>query len=281
MGCIKLSILDERYKRTELKITRSRKELTFIFCGGEVRSSFFNAKEYDELTGTYYYGARYYDPSKCTYNSRDKYFEKQHFMSPYAQCNNDPINRIDPDGNWSKPVHHKMVNIAVREMVRDGELKISKSEANAMIKGMQKGSDKADGFFNGNQKTENSHIHYMRDPKISVEKAKENAQNFVKENIADFKKTGNYESLGQAAHTMMDATCPAHVDKNGDPRTNELGASPRKWMEHLEGDNNLTSEYGKVHLLNKGVSNVKAVIREGMKNNPNQEQGKEAGLIDP
>ena len=58
-----------------------------------------NAKEYDEETGMYYFGARYYDPTKLTFNSRDALFEQKPFFSPYAFCRNNPLRFIDPDGN--------------------------------------------------------------------------------------------------------------------------------------------------------------------------------------
>jgi RHS repeat-associated protein len=58
----------------------------------------FNAKELDEETGLYYYGARYYDPRISLWLSADPLQEKKPWMSPYAYCSNNPINRIDPDG---------------------------------------------------------------------------------------------------------------------------------------------------------------------------------------
>ena len=56
----------------------------------------FNAKEFDEETGMYYYEARYYKPPVFT--SRDPMFEKYFWMSPYTYCANNPINVIDPNG---------------------------------------------------------------------------------------------------------------------------------------------------------------------------------------
>jgi len=38
MGCVKLHILDEQYKSTELKVSYSRKELTSNFCAENLRS---------------------------------------------------------------------------------------------------------------------------------------------------------------------------------------------------------------------------------------------------
>jgi len=58
----------------------------------------FNAKELDEETGNYYYGARYYDPKFSIWLSVDPLAEKYPSISSYAYVANNPINAIDPDG---------------------------------------------------------------------------------------------------------------------------------------------------------------------------------------
>ena len=58
----------------------------------------FNAKELDEETGLYYYGARYYDPKTSIWLSVDPMQEKYPNISTYLYCANNPVNRIDPDG---------------------------------------------------------------------------------------------------------------------------------------------------------------------------------------
>ena len=62
----------------------------------------FNAKELDEENNMYYYSARYYAPP--TFISRDVFFEEKPWMSPYAYCSNQPINRIDPTGMEDNPI---------------------------------------------------------------------------------------------------------------------------------------------------------------------------------
>ena len=59
----------------------------------------FNAKEFDEETGLYYYGARYYDPKICLWVSTDLKQEYFPNNSSYAYCCNNPIILIDPEGN--------------------------------------------------------------------------------------------------------------------------------------------------------------------------------------
>ena len=58
----------------------------------------FNAKEFDEETGLYYYGARYYEPRLSVWISVDPSKEKYPDISSYTYCHNSPIISIDPDG---------------------------------------------------------------------------------------------------------------------------------------------------------------------------------------
>jgi RHS repeat-associated protein len=69
---------------------------------GKIPDYTFNAKELDEENGMYYYSARYYNPP--IFISRDPLFEKRPWMSVYAYCSNNPINRIDPDGRIDFPL---------------------------------------------------------------------------------------------------------------------------------------------------------------------------------
>lgn len=55
----------------------------------------FNAKELDEETGLYYYGARYLDPTSVGWLSVDPLFEKYVGMSPYNYCAGNPVVMID------------------------------------------------------------------------------------------------------------------------------------------------------------------------------------------
>ncbi|MFV0536236.1 MAG: RHS repeat domain-containing protein [Dysgonomonas sp.] len=56
----------------------------------------FNAKELDEETGLYYYGARYYDPRTSIFISVDQLVEQT--GTPYQYCYQNPVKYIDPNG---------------------------------------------------------------------------------------------------------------------------------------------------------------------------------------
>ena len=60
----------------------------------------YNGKELDMMHGlnTLDYGARQYNPVLPVWDRVDQLAEKYYNISPYAYCNNDPVNKIDPDG---------------------------------------------------------------------------------------------------------------------------------------------------------------------------------------
>ena len=58
----------------------------------------FNVKEFDEETGMYYYGARYYEPKLSLWMSVDPLQEKYPNISTYCYAANSPIKFIDSDG---------------------------------------------------------------------------------------------------------------------------------------------------------------------------------------
>ncbi len=62
----------------------------------------YTSKPYDNEGDfdLYYYGARYYDPVFGRFMSKDAMRSKLPAWSPYAYCTNNPINCIDPDGNF-------------------------------------------------------------------------------------------------------------------------------------------------------------------------------------
>jgi RHS repeat-associated protein len=79
----------------------------------------FNAKEFDEETGLYYYGARYFDSKISVWYSVDKplidgtYLSGKHNggvynssnLNGYAYCYQNPVILVDPDGNQAFFMH--------------------------------------------------------------------------------------------------------------------------------------------------------------------------------
>jgi RHS repeat-associated protein len=63
----------------------------------------FNAKELDEETGLYYYGARYFDPRISIFLGVDPMWEKYPGVSAFAYCLNNPLKYIDPTGLAWRP----------------------------------------------------------------------------------------------------------------------------------------------------------------------------------
>src|SRR5699024_7577777 len=64
----------------------------------------FNAKELDDETGNYYYGARYLNPKFSIWLSVDPLAEKHPGWSPYNYTLLNPMKLVDPDGREVKGV---------------------------------------------------------------------------------------------------------------------------------------------------------------------------------
>ena len=71
----------------------------------------FNAKEFDEETGMYYYGARYYDPRLSLWISTDPKEEIYSNISSYCYVANNPITISDPNGMELKVVSSEALNV--------------------------------------------------------------------------------------------------------------------------------------------------------------------------
>jgi RHS repeat-associated protein len=75
----------------------------------------FNAKELDEETGLYYYGARYYDARVSLWLGADPMQEKYPNISTYAYCAQNPVKFIDPTGKDGEAVvdsENRTINIS-------------------------------------------------------------------------------------------------------------------------------------------------------------------------
>lgn len=92
----------------------------------------FNAKELDEETGLYYYGARYYNPRLSIWYGVDPLAHKYPSLSSYVYCADNPINYIDPDGRYFVGVNGEKVNVTYN---KQGHIVLGKN-ASADLKRM-------------------------------------------------------------------------------------------------------------------------------------------------
>ncbi len=72
-----------------------------ICTGSDVQPYKYNGKELDRMHGldTYDYGARQHNAATERWDRIDKLAEENPEVSPYVYCGNNPVNRIDLDGN--------------------------------------------------------------------------------------------------------------------------------------------------------------------------------------
>ena len=72
----------------------------------------FNAKEFDEETGLYYYGARYYEPRLSLWMSTDPLQEDFPNYTSYMYTYNNPIKFVDYDGQSGEVVYDEKTGVA-------------------------------------------------------------------------------------------------------------------------------------------------------------------------
>ena len=116
----------------------------------------FNAKEFDEETGMYYYGARYYDPRLSLWMSTDPMQEKYPWITSFCYTFNNPIKFIDPDGNdYDEIIDDKSITFKAVIFVTKDSYEAAK--ASAGILNQQSGKWTYDfAIQEGDQKTEYS-----------------------------------------------------------------------------------------------------------------------------
>ena len=76
---------------------------------GNVQPYKYNGKELDTKKGLnwYDYGARHYEAVLGRFITVDALYDKHFKVSPYVYCGNEPVGRIDPDGNdWRVQTHY-------------------------------------------------------------------------------------------------------------------------------------------------------------------------------
>ena len=129
----------------------------------------FNAKEFDEETGMYYYGARYYDPRLALWISTDPLQGMKPNMSSYSFSSNNPVNYIDPDGRADFMDENKVIG---NDGKNDGKLFVLKTD-----------------------KTEFSNNNYSVPASGLSKQARNSAKKFVKDNSGNSEAFDNNSSI--------------------------------------------------------------------------------------
>jgi RHS repeat-associated protein len=189
---------------------------------GEIENQrMFVGKEKDKETGLYYFGARYMndkigrfisvDPigpvDEKTGKVNEKMLLNPQKLNKYAYGLNNPYRYVDRDGMWPEEIHNEII----RRAFSSGKYRLSPAAIAALMRGSRFADSRQ---F---QDTAHSYMHAMRAPGQTVEEAERLMNNFIRQQVADYKrlmaegKTDEaYFALGMAMHPLMDATSPAH-----------------------------------------------------------------------
>lgn len=97
----------------------------------------FNAKELDQETGFYYYGARYYNPKWSIWHGVDPLAEKMPSWSPYNYTFDNPVRFIDSDGMAPTDIvitgNYRDQVLAQLRGSTDGQLKLSMNHLSGKV----------------------------------------------------------------------------------------------------------------------------------------------------
>src|SRR5690606_15559059 len=161
----------------------------------------YNGKEFDEETGNYYYGARYYDPRTSIWLSVDPLAEKYPSWNPYAYTFQNPINFIEPDGREGRAVNDNII-VTVSNTTNNsrGEIRrdVSLSMTLTIVKG--KNDDLSKTMFNKSSGSVNlSNFQGEAQSFIGGHKAYDNVTNV---NI-NYKVVESIDKVGKDDHVML------------------------------------------------------------------------------
>jgi len=188
---------------------------------GATNNKQFARKEKDKETGLYYFGARYMndkigrfisvDPigpvDEKTGKVNEKMLLNPQRLNRYAYGLNNPYRYVDRDGMWPEEIHNEII----RRAFSSGKYRLSPAAIAALMRGSR--------FADSRQFQDKAHsyMHAMRAPGQTVEEAERLMNNFIRQEVADYKrlmaegKTDEaYFALGMAMHPLMDATSPSH-----------------------------------------------------------------------
>jgi hypothetical protein len=146
-----------------------------------------------------------YDPQLGRWHGKEPYAELVPSISLYAYCYNNPVNYIEPGGKWPGWIHKRIIRRALNPYIGHG---LTEQQLKIIIE--------AGEYIDANfQEAKYSKMHSMGIPGQSLEEARNARDEWVNENITEFKKGGKdkYTNLGYAIHAMSDEYSPTHIWK--------------------------------------------------------------------
>ena len=153
----------------------------------------FNAKEFDEETGMYYYGARYYEPRLSLWLNVDRFAEKYPYSSPYIYCLGNPLIYTDINGDTLNVVNSQGHYLFILD---DSQTKHSKITAKDLYKkGIQWFESSADNYMplllvNSNIRESDSYKHFTWNDIISFAEIDRTMLSYRSGGSGDWKANG-------------------------------------------------------------------------------------------
>jgi RHS repeat-associated protein len=154
----------------------------------------FNAKEFDEETGMYYYGARYYEPRLSLWMSVDRFAEKYPNSTPYAYCLGNPLKFTDINGDTLDVINSRGVYLFTLDNHQANRTNITAKDLYA--EGIQWFESSADNympllFVSTNIRESDSFTHFSWDDIISFSEVDRSMLSYRTGGSGDWKAEGN------------------------------------------------------------------------------------------
>ena len=154
----------------------------------------FNAKELDEETGMYYYGARYYEPRLSLWMSTDRFAEKYPNSTPYAYCLGNPLKFTDINGDTLDVINSRGTYLFTLDNHQANRTNITAKDLYAA--GVQWFESSADNympllFVSTNIRESDSFTHFSWDDIISFSEVDRSMLSYRTGGSGDWKAEGN------------------------------------------------------------------------------------------
>ena len=154
----------------------------------------FNAKEFDEETGMYYYGARYYEPRLSVWMSTDRFAEKYPNSTPYAYCLGNPLKFTDINGDTLDVINSRGTYLFTLDNHQANRTNITAKDLYA--EGVQWFESSADNympllFVSTNIRESDSFTHFSWDDIISFSEVDRSMLSYRTGGSGDWKAEGN------------------------------------------------------------------------------------------